>query len=63
METVETLSIKKASRSLEKKLITKALKKTHGNRTQAALLLEISRPTLISKIKEYDLQGFSRKTE
>ena len=51
----ETFSIKKACRSLEKKLIAKALKKTGGNRTQAALLLEISRPTLISKIKAYRL--------
>ncbi|HIJ20753.1 MAG TPA: sigma-54-dependent Fis family transcriptional regulator [Deltaproteobacteria bacterium] len=55
LEAVGTLSIKKACRSLEKKLISKALKKTDGNRTQAALLLEISRPTLISKIKEYGL--------
>lgn len=53
--TVETLSIKKACKSLEKKLIGMALKKTDGNRTQAAGLLEISRPTLISKIKKYDL--------
>ena len=55
LEAVGTLSIKKACRSLEKKLIAKALKRTDGNRTQAALLLEISRPTLISKIKEYGL--------
>jgi len=55
LATVETLSIKKACKSLEKKLIGKALKKTDGNRTKAAVLLEISRPTLISKIKEYGL--------
>lgn len=55
LEVVETLSIKRACRSLERKLIAKALKKTDGNRTQAALLLEISRPTLIGKIKGYGL--------
>ncbi|MBL7203155.1 MAG: hypothetical protein ISS63_02325 [Desulfobacteraceae bacterium] len=33
----------------------KALKATNGNRTQSAKLLEISRPMLISKIKEYGL--------
>ena len=54
-EVMKTLSIKKATRSLEKGLIEKALRKTQGNRTQAALLLEISRPTLINKIKEYSL--------
>lgn len=51
----DTFSIKRASRYLEKELITKALKFTDGNRTQAARLLEISRPILISKIKEYGL--------
>ncbi len=55
LEELETLSIKKACKSLEKKLIARALKKTGGNHTQAALLLEISRPTLISKMKEYGL--------
>jgi two-component system response regulator AtoC len=51
----ESLSIKKASRDLQRNLIAKALKATDGNRTQAARLLEISRPMLISKIKEYGL--------
>jgi two-component system response regulator AtoC len=51
----DTLSIKKASKYMERKLIEKALKFTGGNRTQAARILEISRPILISKIKEYDL--------
>ena len=50
-----SLSIKKASRDLQRNLIEKALKTTKGNRTQAAKLLEVSRPMLISKIKEYGL--------
>jgi len=48
-------SIKVASRILEKELIERALTKTGGNRTQASKMLEISRPILISKIKEYKL--------
>lgn len=48
-------SIKVASRILEKELIERALTKTGGNRTQASKILEISRPILISKIKEYKL--------
>ena len=48
-------SIKVAQKLLEKRLITKALKKTGGNRTQAARLLEISHPSLLSKIKTYQI--------
>ncbi|MEE9613121.1 MAG: sigma-54 dependent transcriptional regulator [Desulfatiglandales bacterium] len=50
-----TLSIKKASKSLERNLIQKALDLTGGNRSKASKILEISRPILFSKIKEYDL--------
>jgi len=48
-------SLKAAQKMMEKKLITKALKKTEGNRTQAARLLEISHPSLLSKIKTYNI--------
>jgi two-component system response regulator AtoC len=51
-----TLSIKKASRRLEKDLIQKALKLTRGNRSQAAKILEISRPMLLAKIKAYKIE-------
>jgi len=50
------LSIKRAKRQVEKILIQKALKKTGGNRTQAAKLLEISHVTLLYKMKEYKLR-------
>ncbi len=50
-----TLSLKKASKQLERTLIEKALKLTKGNRSQAAKILEISRPILHAKIKEYGL--------
>jgi len=51
----EGFSIKAAQRILEKKLIIKALKKTGNNRTQASRLLEISHPSLLSKIKSYNI--------
>ncbi len=51
------LSIKKASREMEKDLIRKALEKTKGNRTHAARLLEISHRTLLYKIEEYGIQA------
>ncbi len=52
----EEYSIKKASKSLEINLIQKALKKTKGNHTHAARVLEISHRALLYKIKEYGLE-------
>ena len=51
----EEYSIKKASRFLEMNLIKRALKKTKGNHTHAAKLLEISHRALLYKIKEYGI--------
>ena len=51
----DDLSIKKASESIERELIKKALEKTHNNKTRAALLLEISHRALLYKIKSYGL--------
>jgi two-component system response regulator AtoC len=51
----EEYSIKKASKVLEISLIKKALKKTRGNHTHAAKLLEISHRALLYKIKEYGI--------
>ncbi len=48
-------SLKVAQKLMEEKLITKALKETGGNRTQASRLLEISHPSLLSKIKLYNI--------
>ena len=53
----DELSIKKSTIYLEKVLIKRALKKTKGNRTKAALLLEISLRSLIYKLKEYYPKG------
>ena len=54
-EFIDGHSLKAAQKLMEKKLITKALTKTDGNRTQAARLLEISHPSLLSKIKTYGI--------
>jgi two-component system, NtrC family, response regulator AtoC len=54
-ESKQGLSIKKETRRLETELIRKALRLTGGNRSNAAKILEISRPILISKIREYRL--------
>jgi len=51
----EEYSIKKASKALETTLIRRALKKTKGNHTHAARLLEISHRALLYKIKEYGI--------
>jgi two-component system response regulator AtoC len=48
-------SLKAAQKLMEKNLITSALTHTGGNRTQAARLLEISHPSLLSKIKSYSI--------
>jgi len=51
----EGYSLKDAQKDLGKMLIIKALTKAEGNRTKAAQLLEISRPSLLSKIKAYNI--------
>lgn len=51
-----SLSIKKASKALEKTLITRALSRTGGNKTQASQILEISLPALLYKMKDYGIK-------
>ncbi len=51
----EEYSLKIATRRLEEEYIRKALKKTEGNRTQAAQLLEISLRSLMYKLKEFGI--------
>ncbi len=54
-EIINGYSLKKAQKILEETLIIKALSETNGNRTQASRLLEISHPSLLSKIKAYNI--------
>ncbi len=48
-------SLKEAQKVMEEKLVTRALEETRGNRTRAAKLLEISHPSLLTKIKAYNI--------
>ncbi|MHB8150426.1 MAG: sigma-54-dependent transcriptional regulator [Desulfobulbia bacterium] len=50
-----TFSLKKGQREMERVLIRRALDATGGNKSKAGLLLEISYPSLLSKMKEYSL--------
>lgn len=51
----DDLSIKRATRAIEKELIRRSLERTQGNRTRASVLLDISPRALIYKIKDYGL--------
>ena len=53
----EGYSLKQAQKIMEKQFIIKALKATDGNRTKAGQLLEISHPSLLSKIKAYRIEA------
>jgi two-component system response regulator AtoC len=50
-----TFSLKEGRKILEQRLISRALEATAGNKSRASELLEISYPSLLSKIKEYEL--------
>jgi two-component system response regulator AtoC len=49
-------SLKRARRAFEAQMIKRALRSTHGNRTHAARLLEISHRALLYKIKDYGVR-------
>ncbi len=49
------LSLKRAMRELEESYIRAALRRTKGNRTRAAEVLDISHRALLYKIKEYGI--------
>lgn len=55
-DSYDGFSLKEAKEELEKHMIIKALTETSGNRTHAAKLLEISHPSLLSKIKQYNIE-------
>jgi two-component system response regulator AtoC len=54
-EIFKGFSIKTGKEILEKNLIQRALEATGGNRTKAAKLLEISHPSLLHKLKTYNI--------
>ena len=55
LDDFDGLSLKQAQEIMEEELIVKALNETGGNRVQASKLLEISYPSLLSKIKKYGI--------
>jgi len=59
----DDLSIKKATRMIEENLILRALQTSHGNRTKAAKLLEISHRALLYKIKQFRLEDKLRQLD
>jgi two-component system response regulator AtoC len=50
------LSVKRRTEALERRLITRALAQTGGNRTRAAKLLDLSHRALLYKIREYGIE-------
>lgn len=56
LEAEDDLSIKRAVKRIERDLIARALRRTSGNRTHAAGLLDISHRTLLYKIKQYGIE-------
>ncbi|MGG3468524.1 helix-turn-helix domain-containing protein [Neobacillus pocheonensis] len=50
------LSYKDKIHANEKDIIISALKEAKGNKTQASLLLGISRPWLYTKMKQYNIE-------
>lgn len=50
------ISMRDAMKDLESNMIRETLKRTEGNKSKAAELLEMSYPSLLSKIKEYNIK-------
>ena len=53
---VSNLQLKEATQQMERQMVTRALKQANGNRSQAALILGISRQGLLNKIERYQIQ-------
>ena len=49
-------SLKNGAEQMERQLISRALEATHGNKSRASELLEISYPSLLAKIKKYGFE-------
>ena len=54
-ETTATLTLKDAQKQLERRMISNVLLQTDGNKSQAARTLNISYPSLLTKIKEHQI--------
>jgi two-component system response regulator AtoC len=56
LDELTGFSLKNAKKVWEKKLISRALEATGGNRSRAAVMLELSFPSLLNKIKAYNIK-------
>lgn len=54
-EMFQTTSLKRGKEEMEIYLIKRALQETAGNKSQAAKLLEVSYPSLLNKLKDYQI--------
>ncbi len=54
--TLESVA-KEALREAETKRILEVLRETKGNKTKAAEILQVSYKTLLTKIREYGIEG------
>jgi DNA-binding NtrC family response regulator len=55
-EEAERLSLREAVSALERRMITQALERTNGNRSEAARQLGIARAQLYAKLQEYGIE-------
>jgi len=53
---LDELSLKAAQKAMEAKLIAKAMLLCNGNKSKAANALQISYPSMLSKLKEYNIR-------
>ncbi len=55
VQVTNELSLKVAQKTMEAKLIAQAMRRFQGNKSQAARALQISYPSMLSKLKEYGI--------
>ncbi|GAB6192344.1 AAA-type ATPase lid domain-containing protein [Desulfocastanea catecholica] len=56
VQVMDELSLKVAQKTMEEKLIAQAMRRFQGNTSQAARDLQISYPSMLSKLKEYGVE-------
>jgi transcriptional regulator with PAS, ATPase and Fis domain len=57
VEATSDLELERLVAGAEQSAIREALRRTNGNKSQAARLLEISRNTLATKMEKYEIRG------
>ena len=56
--TIDTIDLETYLASIEKQLVVRAIKQAKGNKTQAAKQLNISRPKLLRRLQQFELDEF-----